>query len=35
MDKVKSILLDLWENHPKKKIFIYGLIIGWVAAQYI
>jgi len=28
-------LMDLWEQHPKKKWLVIGLVIGWVAAQYI
>ena len=33
MDKIKNIVVDLWENHPKKKIFIYGIILGLVIGQ--
>ena len=26
---------DLWEQHPKKKWLVIGVVIGWVVAQYI
>ena len=36
----RSILMqkwikDLWEQHPKKKWLVIGVVIGWVVAQYI
>ena len=31
MDMIKK----LWNDHPKKKWLIVGLVIGWVVAQYI
>ncbi len=31
MDKIKK----LWEENPKKKWLVIGLVIGWVAAQII
>ena len=26
---------DRWDKHPKKKWLVIGVVIGWVAAQYI
>ena len=26
---------ELWDKHPKKKWLVIGLVIGWVAAQYL
>ena len=26
---------DLWEQHPKEKWLVIGVVIGWVVAQYI
>jgi hypothetical protein len=31
MDMIKK----LWNDHPKKKWLIVGLVIGWAAAQVI
>jgi|DEB0MinimDraft_4_1074332.scaffolds.fasta_scaffold22103_4 hypothetical protein len=31
MDMIKK----LWNEHPKKKWLLVGLVIGWVVAQYI
>jgi hypothetical protein len=31
MDMIKK----LWNDHPKKKWLIVGLVIGWAVAQYI
>ena len=31
MDMVKK----LWNDHPKKKWLVIGLVIGWAAAQII
>jgi hypothetical protein len=31
MDMIKK----LWNDHPKKKWLIVGLVIGWAAAQFI
>jgi hypothetical protein len=31
MDMIKK----LWNDHPKKKWLIVGLVIGWALAQYI
>tara|TARA_X000001382_G_scaffold107247_1_gene82886 strand:- start:50 stop:151 length:102 start_codon:yes stop_codon:yes gene_type:complete len=28
-------LMDLWENHPKKKWLVIGLVIGWAIATYV
>jgi hypothetical protein len=31
MDMIKK----LWNDHPKKKWLVIGLVIGWAAAQII
>lgn len=31
MDMIKK----LWNDHPKKKWLVIGLVIGWIVAQYI
>jgi len=31
MDMIKK----LWNDHPKKKWLIVGLVVGWAIAQYI
>jgi len=31
MDMIKK----LWEEHPKKKWLIVGLVIGWAVATYV
>ncbi len=31
MDMVKK----LWNDHPKKKWLVIGVVIGWAAAQFI
>jgi len=30
-----DIIKKLWNDHPKKKWLIVGLVIGWAAAQVI
>jgi hypothetical protein len=30
-----DIIKKLWNDHPKKKWLVIGVIIGWVVAQYI
>lgn len=31
MDMIKK----LWNDHPKKKWLVIGVVIGWIVAQYI
>jgi hypothetical protein len=31
MDMIKK----LWEEHPKKKWLVIGLVIGWAVATYV
>ena len=31
MDMIKK----LWEEHPKKKWLVIGLVIGWAVAPYV
>ena len=31
MDMIKK----LWNDHPKKKWLVVGIVVGWVAAQLI
>ena len=31
MDMIKK----LWNDHPKKKWLVVGVVIGWAAAQFI
>jgi len=31
MDMIKK----LWEEHPKKKWLVIGLVIGWAIATYV
>lgn len=30
-----NMIKKLWNEHPKKKWLLVGLVIGWVVAQYI
>lgn len=30
-----DIIKKLWNDHPKKKWLVIGVIIGWAVAQYI
>jgi hypothetical protein len=30
-----DIIKKLWNDHPKKKWLVIGVVIGWVVAQYI
>jgi len=32
---MKKWIKDLWDKHPKKKWLVIGVVIGWIAAQYI
>jgi len=30
-----DIIKKLWNDHPKKKWLVVGIVVGWVAAQLI
>jgi len=30
-----DIIKKLWNDHPKKKWLVVGVVVGWVAAQII
>jgi hypothetical protein len=30
-----DIIKKLWNDHPKKKWLVVGVVVGWVAAQFI
>jgi hypothetical protein len=30
-----NIIKKLWNDHPKKKWLVVGIVVGWVAAQFI
>lgn len=30
-----NMIKKLWNDHPKKKWLVVGVVIGWAAAQFI